>query len=293
MLKRFVLKQIFLFDIMEFYDDNKIMDAKEIERSILTKFRKVIFRPFTKAITDYNLLEDGDVIGICISGGKDSLVMAKCMQEIERHGKKKIKCINIVMNPGYSEENLQEILKTTKAIGLEVEVVNSNIFSAVKNSGHKSPCYICAKMRRGCLYNAAQNLGCNKIALGHHFDDVIETTMLSILYNGIFNTMLPILDSQNFEGIQLIRPMYLVREQDIISFVKKNNINCVPCKCPLKKEDSKRARVKEIIKDLKKDNELVDYNIFKSSENVQIDYIRGFIKDKAHYTNIDFFDKFE
>lgn len=268
------------------------MDAKEIERSILTKFRKSIFRPFTKAITDYNLLEDNDVIGVCISGGKDSLVMAKCMQEIERHGKKKITCKYIVMDPGYSDNHLKEILKTTQSIGLKVEVVNSNIFSAVKNSGHKSPCYICAKMRRGCLYDAAQKLGCNKIALGHHFDDVIETTILSMFYSGIFNTMLPILDSENFKGMQLIRPMYLVQEKNIISFVKKHNIKCSSCDCPLKKEDSKRAKVKEIIKELKKDNDLVDFNIFKSAENVQIDYIRGIFKDKKHYKKDEFFDKF-
>lgn len=269
------------------------MKSKEIERSILTNYRKQIFRPFTKAVTDYNLLEDGDKIAVCISGGKDSLVLAKCMQEIERHGKKKIECIFMVMNPGYSDDNLQQILDSTKEIGIDVTVVDSQIFSAVKNSGHKSPCYICAKMRRGCLYNAAQELGCNKIALGHHFDDVIETTILSIFYNGIFNTMLPMLDSQNFKGMKLIRPLYLVREKDIINFVKKHNIKCSPCNCPLKKEDSKRAKVKEIINKLKEENDLVDYNIFKSSENVEIDYVRGFIRDKKHYNRDEFFDKFQ
>lgn len=268
------------------------MKAKEIERSILTNYRKTIFRPFTKAITDYNLLEDGDKICVCISGGKDSLVMAKCLQEIAKHGKKQIECVYMVMNPGYSAKNLEQIINSTKDIGLEVTVINSQIFEAVKNSGHKSPCYICAKMRRGCLYNAAQELGCNKIALGHHFDDVIETTILSVFYNGIFNTMLPILNSQNFPGMKLIRPMYLVRENDIINFVNRHQIVCSTCNCPLKKEDSKRAKVKEIIKELKKENELVDFNIFKSSENVEIDYVRGFVKDKIHYDHDDFFDKF-
>ncbi|MBE6155754.1 MAG: tRNA 2-thiocytidine biosynthesis protein TtcA [Firmicutes bacterium] len=268
------------------------MKPKEIERSILTNFRKTIFRPFTKAVTDYNLLEDGDRICVCISGGKDSLVLAKCMQEIARHGKKKIECEYLIMNPGYDNNNLQQIINSTKEIGIEAKVVDSTIFSAVKNSGHKSPCYICAKMRRGFLYNAAQELGCNKIALGHHFDDVIETTMLSVLYNGIFNTMLPKLDSQNFPGMQLIRPLYLVREVDIISFVKKHNITCSSCNCPMKKEDSKRARVKEIIKELKQENNIVDFNIFKSAENVEIEYVRGFIKDKKHYNSAEFFDKF-
>ena len=266
------------------------MNAKEIERSILTNFRKTIFRPFTRAITDYHLLEDGDVIAVCISGGKDSLVLAKCMQEIQRHGKKSITCKYIVMDPGYSEEYLNKVLEITKTIGIDVEVVKSQIFSAVKNSGHKSPCYICAKMRRGFLYNAAQERGCNKIALGHHFNDVIETTMLSMFYNGVYNTMMPILDSENFEGMQLIRPLYLVREKDIINFVKKNKIETIPCKCPIKQEDSKRAQVKRIIENLKEENELVDDNIFRSSENVQIDYIRGYFKDKKHY---NFFDKTE
>ena len=269
------------------------MKAKEIERSILTNYRKTIFRPVTKAVTDYNLLNDGDKVAVCISGGKDSLVMAKCMQELQRHGKKKIECVYLVMDPGYSEVNLNNILKSTKEIGLDVEIVKTDIFAAVKNSGHKSPCYICAKMRRGHLYSAAQNLGCNKIALGHHFDDVIETTILSMFYNGIFNTMLPILDSDNFPGMQLIRPMYLVRESDIINFVKRHNILCVPCNCMLKHENSKRAKVKEIIKNLKEENDLVDYNIFKASENVEVDYVRGIIKDKVKYNTKDFFDNYQ
>lgn len=271
----------------DFYN-NKCMKAKEVERSILTNFRKSIFRPFTKAITDYNLLEDGDVIAVCISGGKDSIVLAKCMQEIERHGRKKITCKYIVMDPGFSKNHLNQILDLTTDLGINVEVVNSNIFKAVENSGHKSPCYICAKMRRGFLYNAAQERGCNKIALGHHFNDVIETTLLSMFYNGVYNTMLPILDSENFEGMKLIRPLYLVKEKNIISFIKKHNIDCAPCNCPLKKENSKRNEVKKIIENLKKDNPLVDDNIFTSAENVQIDYIRGYFKDKKHY---DYFDK--
>ncbi|MBQ6841402.1 MAG: tRNA 2-thiocytidine biosynthesis protein TtcA [Bacilli bacterium] len=266
------------------------MKAKEIERSILTNYRKQIFRPFTKAITDYNLLEDGDKIAVCVSGGKDSLVLAKCMQEIERHGKKKIECVFMAMNPGYSDDNLKQIVASTKEIGIDITVVNTDIFAAVKNSGHKSPCYICAKMRRGHLYSAAQELGCNKIALGHHFDDVIETTMLSMFYNGIFNTMLPMVDSENFPGMQLIRPLYLVREEAIINFVRRHDIKCTPCNCPLKQENSKRAKVKEIIKQLKEENELVDYNIFKATENVQIDYVRGIIKDKTKYNVNDFFD---
>ena len=245
------------------------MKAKEIERSILTNYRKSIFRPFTKAITDYNLLEDGDKIAVCISGGKDSLVMAKCMQEIERHGKKRIKCVFMVMNPGYNDENLKKIIESTKEIGIDVTVVDSQIFAAVKNANHKSPCYICAKMRRGFLYNAAQELGCNKIALGHHFDDVIETTFLSMLYNGIFNTMLPMLNSQNFPGMKLIRPLFYVKEQDIKAWVKYNELFFIDCACKVTKKDlGKRLEIKKLTEELVKMYKNADINIFNSMFNV-------------------------
>ena len=270
------------------YDKN--MNAKEIERLILTTYRKEIFRPFTKAVCDYHLVNDGDHICVCISGGKDSLVMAKCMQELERHGKAKIKCEYVVMDPGFSNDNINIIKDNAEKMGIPIQIINSTIFNSVEKANHKMPCYICAKMRRGFLYDHAQKMGCNKIALGHHFDDVIETTMLSLLYNGIFNTMVPIIDSENFSGMKLIRPMYLVREENIKHFI--NRIGIVPssCSCPLKKENSKRAKVKEIIAELKKDNFFVEYNLFKASENVELDHIRGYIKDKKHINIYDSFD---
>lgn len=252
----------------------------EIQNGILTKFRKSIYRPFTKAITDYNLIEENDSICVCISGGKDSFLLAKLMQELKEHGNKKIDVKYLVMNPGFSDFSLDEIKKNADVLNLPITIVDSNIFDAVKNSNHKMPCYICAKMRRGCLYSEARKLGCNKIALGHHFDDVIETTIMSMIHNGIFNTMLPILDSENFEGMKLIRPLYLIREDDIISFTNYYKLKFSTCNCPLKKEDSKRKEAKEIIKYLNTKNENADINIFKASENVDLDRIRGTFKKK-------------
>ena len=182
----------------------------DIQKGILTKFRKTIYRPFTKAITDYNLVEENDSICVCISGGKDSFLLALLMRELEAHGNKKITVKYLVMNPGFSDFSLEEIKKNAEDLGIPITIVDSNIFEAVKNAGHKMPCYICAKMRRGCLYSEAKKLGCNKIALGHHFDDVIETTIMSMIHNGVFNTMLPILDSENYEGMKLIRRIHLI-----------------------------------------------------------------------------------
>jgi len=268
------------------------MIRKEIERSLLTSYRKTIFRPFSRALQEYNLVEENDSICVCISGGKDSLVMAKCMQELQRHGKYHINCKYVVMDPGYSSDAIKAIEENIRQLGIDVEVFKTDIFERVKNSGHKSPCYVCAKMRRGTLYDYAQKNGCNKIALGHHFDDAIETTMLSLLYNGRFNTMRPIVASENFEGMHLIRPMYLVREKSIQNFVNRWNINCKKCSCPLSGEDTKRKEMKLIIEKLKANNKFVDYNIFRSAENVEIDHVRGVIKDKKHYTIEEFFDKY-
>ena len=266
------------------------MKKEEIERCLITSYRKDIYRPFTKAVMDYNLIEENDHICVCISGGKDSFILAKCMQEIERHGKFPIKCRYVVMNPGFGNRSVDDIKSTAKKLGIDIQIVDSDIFQHVKNSGHKSPCYVCAKMRRGCLYNIAKKLGCNKIALGHHFDDVIETTMMSLLYNGVFNTMLPKVNSENFKGMKLIRPLYLVREKSIINFTKKIGIEFNKCNCPLKNGYSKRSEVKKIIEKLKEENEFVEYNIFKSSENVDLNNIRGFFKDKMHYNFSNIFD---
>lgn len=266
------------------------MEVKEIERKILTSHRKEIYRPFMKAIIDYNLVSENDSICVCISGGKDSLVMAKCMQELQRHGKYHITCKYVLMNPGYQNPDLDKIMDNAHKMGIPLEIYTSDIFERVQNSGHKSPCYVCAKMRRGSLYDYAKKNGCNKIALGHHFDDVITTTMLSILYGGVFNTMNPKVNSENFEGMQMIRPMYLVREKDILAFIKSIGIIVTKYTCPLKKEDFKRNEVKKLIQTLKEDNPFVEYNIFKASENVEVESIRGIIKNNSKINFNDYFD---
>lgn len=272
------------------YDD--FMNVKEIERSILTKYRKDIYRPFTKAIFDYQLLEDGDKVCVCISGGKDSFLLAKCMQEFENHGKVKIQCLFLVMDPGFSELHLKQIQDNADKLRIPIVIVKSKIFDAVNNDWHNTPCYVCAKMRRGFLYDNAQKLGCNKIALGHHFNDVIETTMLSVLYNGVFNTMLPKVKSKNFEGMQLIRPLYLVHEENILHAVNYWGISFNECSCPLKKDTSKRKEIKDLIKTMKSQNSNVEYNIFRSSENVEINSIRGYLDQNDERINyLNNFDK--
>ncbi len=252
-------------------------EKQEIERSIITKFRKTIWRPFTKAIRDYNLIQENDKIAVCISGGKDSILLAKCMEEIKKHGKIKFDLVFLVMNPGYNDENLQKIISNAKQLGIDIQIFNSDIFNVINKHASDSPCYLCARMRRGFLYDHAKALGCNKIALGHHFDDVIETIMLSILYGGEYKSMMPKLKSTNFEGMELIRPLYLVREDDIIAWKNYNHLEFINCACKFTEKDSlkdsKRLEIKMLIKELEKNNPNVAYNIFKSSENVNVDTV--------------------
>jgi len=230
---------------------------QEIERSIIKKYRKTIWCKFTKSIRDYNLIQDNDKIMVCISGGKDSFLMAKCFQEILRHGKIRFNCHYVVMNPGYTKEHLEEIKNNAKLLNIPIEIFNSDIFESVDVMKAKSPCYMCARMRRGHLYNKAQELGCNKIALGHHFDDVIETNLLSMLYGAEIKTMMPKLHSENFKGLELIRPMYLIKEDDIISWSIYNNLKFLNCACKMTindnidEEKSKRKEIKKLIKDLR------------------------------------------
>ena len=197
---------------------------QEIERSIITKFRKTIWRPFTKAVRDYKLISENDKIAVCISGGKDSVLLAKCMEEIKKHGKVNFDLVYLVMNPGYNDKNLQRIIDNAKTLGIDIKIFNSNIFDVVDKHASDSPCYLCARMRRGCLYSKAQELGCNKIALGHHFNDVIETILLNMIYNGKFSGMMPILDSDNFENMKLIRKNskcgFVTKE--FFDYIKKN-----------------------------------------------------------------------
>lgn len=268
---------------------------QEIERSIITKFRKTIWRPFTKAIRDYELIQENDKIAVCISGGKDSVLLAKCLEEIKKHGKVKFDLVYLVMNPGYNDKNLQKILENAKILGIDIQVFNSDIFAVVDKHASDSPCYLCARMRRGFLYDHAKSLGCNKIALGHHFDDVVETIMLSMLYGGEYKSMMPKLKSTNFEGMELIRPLYLVREKDIIAWKNYNNLEFINCACRVTekdtKKDSKRLEIKLLINELENKNKNVAYNIFKSSENVNIDTVLGIKKDGTKTLFTENYDK--
>ena len=258
---------------------------KIIEKSIIKTYRKEIWSRFIKAIKEYELIQENDKIMVCISGGKDSFLLAKCIQELKRHGKIKFDAYYVVMNPGYKEENKQLILENAKTLNIPIEMFDSDIFEAVNTMETKSPCYMCARMRRGHLYSKAQELGCNKIALGHHFDDVIETTLLSMLYGSEIKTMMPKLYSENFKGIELIRPLYLVKESSIIMWRNYNELRFLNCACKFTEEasidesKSKRKEVKKLIETLRKVNENVDYNIFKALDNVNLNCVLGTKKD--------------
>lgn len=250
-------------------------ELKDIEKSIIKKFRKEIYRRFIRAINDYDMIKENDVIGICISGGKDSFLLAKCMQELKRHNKVSFELKFILMDPGYDRKNIKKIKENAKKLNIDINIFKSNIFSVVDLHGNNSPCYLCARMRRGALYDYAQKQGCNKIALGHHFNDVIETILLNQLYNGQFSGMLPILDSEHFKGMQLIRPLFYVKEKDILSWVKYSELEFVDCACSVtKKNTGKRSEVKNLINQLLKDNENADINIFNSMFNVNINTTR-------------------
>lgn len=270
---------------------------KEIERSIIKKFRKDIWSKFVKAVKEYELISENDKVMVCISGGKDSFLLAKCIEELQRHGDVSFDAYYVVMNPGYSEKTKELIQKNADILNLQVEIFSSDIFDIV-DQVDRSPCYLCARMRRGCLYKKAQEMGCNKIALGHHFDDVIETTLLSMFYGAEVKTMMPKLHSDHFEGLELIRPLYLIKEQDIISWKNFNGLTFINCACRFtenieKLEDgtSKREEIKKLIEDMRKINKNVDYNIFKSLDNVNLDCILGFHKNRKKTSFLDEYDK--
>jgi tRNA(Ile)-lysidine synthase TilS/MesJ len=229
--------------------------VKEIERSIIKKFRKSIWNPFCGALNDYDLIKEGDKIAVCISGGKDSMILAKCMQELHRHSNIPFEVVYICMDPGYREDNKNLLLKNIEILDIPVEIFNSDIFDIVNTAGG-SPCYLCARMRRGALYSKAQSLGCNKIALGHHFDDVIETLLMSMMYSSEIKTMLPKLKSSNFEGLELIRPLYKVKEKDIIAWSEYNGLKFLQCACKMTAKNadielmSKRKEIKQLIADI-------------------------------------------
>lgn len=267
------------------------MDYKDIEKSIVKKYRKEIWVRFVRAINDYELIQEGDKIMCCISGGKDSMLLAKCFEELKRHGKMNFDVKYVVMNPGYKEENINLLKENIKKLNIDAEIFNSDIFQVCDKISKENPCYLCARMRRGVLYNHAKEIGCNKIALGHHFDDVIETILLNILYAGEYKTMLPKLKSENFEGLELIRPFYYVHEEDIKSWVKYNELKFLNCACSLTdgslEKDSKRKEIKELIKMLRTVNKNVDINILRSSENVNLEGILGYRKNKEKHSYLE------
>ena len=256
---------------------------KDIERTIIKKYRKEIWSKFVKAVQDYELINENDNIMVCISGGKDSFLLAKCVQELERHGKVKFKARYVVMDPGYNQYNRDFIIDNAKTLNVPIEIFESDIFDVVANIDSKSPCYMCARMRRGYLYNKAQELGCNKIALGHHFDDVVETILMSMIFNGEFKTMMPILDSTNFKGMKLIRPLYFVKECDIISFTKFNKLEFINCACDVtRKSTGMRKEMKNLINDLKTYYEKADINIMNSTFNVNLNTIISYKGEKEN-----------
>ena len=273
---------------------------EEIEKSIMTSYRKKIWNKFTKSIRDYDLIQDGDKIAVCISGGKDSMLMAKCFQELKRHGKIDFEVVYLVMNPGYNEENKEKIISNAKLLNVPITMFESNIFNCVYKIDN-NPCYICARMRRGYLYKKARELGCNKIALGHHFDDVIETILMGMLYGSQIQTMMPKLHSTFHEGMELIRPLYWVKEESIISWANRNNLEFIQCACRFTEEytandnedgKSKREEVKRLIKSLKENYKNIDINIFRSVENVNLNTIISYKKDGKTHHFLDDYDDF-
>ena len=266
--------------------------SQEIERSIIKKFRKTIWNRFIKGIKEYQLINAGDKIAVCISGGKDSMLMAKCMQHLQKYSEVPFEVEYLVMNPGYNEINKQKIIENSKTLDIPIKMFETKIFDVVADIDN-SPCYLCARMRRGYLYSHAKELGCNKIALGHHFDDVIETILMGMLYGGQVQTMMPKLHSTNFECMELIRPMYMVKEEDIIAWKLYNDLQFIQCACRFTENctmcdngggGSKRQEMKELIKSFRKINPNIDSNIFRSVENVNLSTIISYhIGDEKHH----------
>lgn len=274
--------------------------TSEIERSIIKKFRKPIWRKFTKAINEYELIQEGDKIAVCISGGKDSMLMAKLLQELKKHGKIQFDLVFLVMNPGYNQDNWKIIQDNAKLLGIPLTVFENDIFDTVAGI-EKNPCYLCARMRRGYLYSRAKSLGCNKIALGHHFDDVIETILMGMLYSGKVETMMPKLHSRNFEGMELIRPMYMIKEADIKAWRDYNKLHFIQCACRFTENcascgggrGSKRDEMKELIGKFRQISDVIEGNIFKSVQNINLRTVIGYHKDGEKYHFLDDYDSLE
>lgn len=268
----------------------------EIERSIIKKFRKDIWSKFIKAISDYELIKENDNIMVCISGGKDSFLLAKCIQELIKHGKFPFTAHYVVMDPGYNKVNRQLIEKNAKLLNVPIEIFETNIFD-VTAKVEGNPCYLCARMRRGYLYSKAKELGFNKIALGHHFDDVIETTLLSMFYGSEIKTMMPKLHSDNFEGLELIRPLYLIKESAVLAWKKYNELTFINCACRFTENcsivddgTSKRNEMKNLVNNLRKINPSIDNNIFTSMNNINLNCVLGTKKDGKYTSFLDNYD---
>jgi tRNA(Ile)-lysidine synthase TilS/MesJ len=271
---------------------------QEIERSIIKKFRKPLWKKFINGVNDYQLIQEGDKIAVCISGGKDSMLLAKLMQEVQRHGKIPFELVFLVMDPGYNEFNRQTIVNNAKLLDIPITIFDTQIYDIVAGVD-ESPCYLCARMRRGYLYKQAQAMGCNKIALGHHFDDVIETILMGMLYGGQIQTMMPKLHSTNHPGMQLIRPMYLVKEADILAWKQYNDLQFIQCACRLTENctlcdngggGSKRQEMKALIKKFRQTNSSIDMNIFRSVHDVNLKTIIGYHDKDSKYNFLDDYD---
>ena len=275
----------------------KVLTEREtIERSIITTYRKGIWSPFVLAVKKYRLIKKGDKIAVCISGGKDSMLLAKLMQELQNHGETEFDLRFIVMDPGYNKENRKKIEENAKILGIPIEIFETDVFASSLAAAGDAPCYLCARMRRGYLYAKAKELGCNKIALGHHKSDVIETTLMAMLYGGQIQGMLPRLKSKNFDGLELIRPLYCVNEQDVLKWKEGNGLDFIACACKFTENTAKEAvfsarkRVKQLIAELKKENPCVEDNIFQSIHNVQLDTL---VRYKTNGTEVSFLQKFD
>ncbi|SHI41669.1 tRNA(Ile)-lysidine synthase TilS/MesJ [Clostridium amylolyticum] len=272
---------------------NERIPLEEIERSIVKRYKKHIWSKFVKAIKQYNLVEEGDKVAVAISGGKDSLLLAKLFQELKKHGQVNFEVEYIAMDPGYHPDIKKLLVDNCEYLNIPVQIYDSGIFNVVDKIAKDYPCYMCARMRRGSLYAKAKELGCNKLALGHHFNDVIETTLLNVLYAGNFKTMLPKLKAANFEGMELIRPMYFIEEDYIQRFTQNSGIWPLNCACMVaaKKIGNKRYEIKAMIKQLKKSFPDIEKSIFKSAENVNMEAILGWIKGGEQHSYLDYYDE--
>ncbi len=280
---------------MKDYDEYQKIELMDIERSLIKKYRKHLWAPFCRALKEFNLISDGDKVAVCISGGKDSLLLAKLIEEFQKYGPVKFEVEYLSMDPGFNDANREFLEKNCKHLNIPVKIINSDIFEIVEKIAGDYPCYMCAKMRRGFLYKKAEELGCNKIVLGHHFNDVIETILLNVLYAGNYMSMMPRIKAKNHEGMELIRPLYFVEEERIVSWAKYTGIPFMDCGCRVAagKTSSKRSEVKKLIADMKNVFPGVDKSIFKSSYNVNINTVIGWVNGSEKHSFLENFEEGE